>query len=50
MTSSVAPLRIRGFRALWAASVFSNIGGFLQSSAAAWLMLDLTGSATWVGL
>ncbi len=50
MTSSVAPLRIQGFRALWAASVFSNIGGFLQASAAAWLMLDLTGSATWVGL
>jgi MFS family permease len=50
MTSSVAPLRIKGFRALWAASVFSNIGGFLQASAAAWLMLDLTGSATWVGL
>ena len=50
MTSSVAPLRIKGFRALWAASVFSNIGSFLQSSAAAWLMLELTGSATWVGL
>ena len=50
MVSSVAPLRIRRFRALWAASVFSNIGTFLQASAAAWLMLELTGSATWVGL
>ncbi|MGQ0847823.1 MAG: MFS transporter [Actinomycetota bacterium] len=50
MTSSVAPLRIHRFRALWGASVFSNIGGFLQVSAAAWLMLELTGSATWVGL
>jgi MFS family permease len=50
MTSSVAPLQLRGFRSLWGASLFSNIGGFLQASAAAWLMLDLTGSATWVGL
>lgn len=50
MTSSVAPLQLRAFRALWGASLFSNIGGFLQASAAAWLMLDLTGSATWVGL
>ena len=50
MTSSVAPLQNPGFRALWSASLFSNIGGFLQASAAAWLMLDLTGSATWVGL
>lgn len=50
MVSSVAPLRIPRFRALWGASIFSNIGAFLQSSAAAWLMLELTGSATWVGL
>ncbi|HKX75664.1 MAG TPA: MFS transporter [Acidimicrobiia bacterium] len=50
MVSSVAPLRIRRFRTLWAASVFSNIGAFLQASAAAWFMLELTGSATWVGL
>ncbi|HSL25210.1 MAG TPA: MFS transporter, partial [Acidimicrobiia bacterium] len=48
--SPVAPLRFPGFRALWGASVFSNLGTFLQSSAAAWLMLELTGSATWVGL
>jgi MFS family permease len=50
MVSPVAPLRIRRFRALWAASVFSNIGSFLQAAAAAWLMLEMTGSATWVGL
>ena len=47
---AVAPLRIRRFRALWVASVFSNIGSFLQSVAAAWLMLELTDSPTWVGL
>lgn len=50
MASSVAPLRIRRFRALWGASIFSNLGTFLQASAAAWLMLELTHSATWVGL
>lgn len=32
------------------ASIFSNLGSFLQTAAAAWLMFELTGSATWVGL
>jgi len=50
MTSSVAPFRFAHFRALWGASLFSNLGTFLQASAGAWLMLELTGSATWVGL
>ncbi|MEA2002983.1 MAG: MFS transporter, partial [Actinomycetota bacterium] len=50
MVSSVAPLRIRRFRTLWLASIFSNVGSFLQAVAASWLMLELTGSATWVGL
>jgi MFS family permease len=50
MTSTVAPLRIRRFRTLWLASIFSNVGSFLQAVAASWLMLQLTDSATWVGL
>ncbi len=50
ITSSIDPLRIRHFRALWTASVFSNVGSFLQTVAAAWAMLELTGSALWVGL
>ena len=50
MSQTVAPLRIRRFRTLWIASIFSNVGSFLQSVAGAWLMLELTGSATWVGL
>ena len=29
---------------------FSNVGSFLQAVAGSWLMLELTGSATWVGL
>jgi MFS family permease len=48
--TTVAPLKIRRFRALWVASIFSNVGSFLQTVAASWLMLELTGSATWVGL
>lgn len=50
MVDTVAPLRIRRFRTLWLASIFSNVGSFLQAVAASWLMLQLTGSATWVGL
>jgi MFS family permease len=50
MVDTVAPLRIRRFRALWVASIFSNVGSFLQAVAASWLMLELTDSATWVGL
>lgn len=47
---SIDPLRIRHFRALWTASVFSNVGSFLQIVAASWAMLELTGSPLWVGL
>jgi MFS family permease len=50
VASAVAPLRFRSFRALWLASIFSNLGSFLQGVAGSWLMLELTGSATWVGL
>jgi MFS family permease len=50
MATTVAPLRIRPFRTLWLASIFSNVGSFLQAVAASWLMLELTGSAAWVGL
>lgn len=46
--SAVEPLRVPRFRALWVASVFSNIGSFLQAVAASWLMLELTGSPLWV--
>lgn len=48
--TAVAPLRIGRFRSMWVASVFSNVGSFFYSVAASWLMLELTGSATWVGL
>lgn len=48
--AAVAPLRIGRFRSLWLASVLSNVGSFFYAVAASWLMLELTGSATWVGL
>ncbi len=47
--SAVEPLRVPQFRALWIASVVSNLGSFLQSTAATWLMFSLTGSTLWVG-
>jgi len=50
VVDAVAPLKIPRFRVLWLASIFSNVGSFLQAVAASWLMLELTGSATWVGL
>jgi len=48
--SSIEPLRVRHFRALWTAAIFSNVGSFLQAVAASWAMLELTGSPLWVGL
>lgn len=50
MTSAVEPLRYPHFRWLWAGNVFSASGTFVQSVAASWLMFELTGSNTWVGL
>jgi len=47
---ATTPLRYPEFRNLWAASIVSNLGTLLQTVAATWLMLQLTGSALWVGL
>jgi MFS family permease len=44
------PLGIPRFRAMWSATVFSATGTFIQTVAGSWLMLELTGSNTWVGL
>ena len=46
--TAVAPLKIGRFRVMWIASIFSNLGSFF-SVAASWLMLEMTGSATWWG-
>jgi MFS family permease len=50
MTSAVEPLRYPHFRWLWAGNVFSASGTFVQTVAGSWLMFQLTGSNTWVGL
>ncbi|HSG80412.1 MAG TPA: MFS transporter [Acidimicrobiia bacterium] len=48
MTALSGPLAVHRFRQLWLASILSNVGSFLQSVAAGWLMLELTGSPVWV--
>ena len=40
-----SPLRIRAFRTLWASSAVYFIGNAMQSMAASWLMVELTGSS-----
>jgi MFS family permease len=48
--SAWAPFRHRLFAAMWTAQFISNIGGWMQTVGAQWLMLSLTGSATYVAL
>jgi MFS family permease len=48
--SAWAPFRHRLFAAMWGAQFVSNIGSWMQTVAAQWLMLTLTGSATYVAL
>src|SRR5437763_9823279 len=45
-----SPLRLPVFRALWIAAVASNIGTWMQSVGAAWLMTSLTPSPLLVAL
>src|SRR3989454_12318723 len=45
-----SPLRQRVFRALWIASVASNVGTWMQNVGAAWLMTSLAPSPILVAL
>lgn len=45
-----APLRVRVFRALWLASLASNVGSWMHLVAASWLMTSLSTSAALVAL
>jgi MFS family permease len=45
-----SPLRRPVFRALWIATVVSNIGTWMQGTASAWLMTSLTSSTLMVAL
>ena len=48
--SALAPFRYRDFRMLWGATLFSNFGGLVQAVGAAWIMTQLTDSATLIAL
>ena len=50
MSSAWAPFRHRMFAAMAAAAFVSNVGSWMQTVGAQWLMLTLTGSATYVAL
>ncbi|WP_410218080.1 MFS transporter [Paracoccus sp. (in: a-proteobacteria)] len=45
-----APFGYRDFRLLWGATLISNFGGLVQAVGAAWLMTQLTDSATLIAL
>jgi MFS family permease len=49
-SSALAPFRHRDFRLLWSATLVSNFGGLVQAVGAAWLMTQLTDSATLIAL
>ncbi|MDW5598385.1 MFS transporter [Conexibacter stalactiti] len=46
--SAWAPLRHPVFRAMWSAQFASNVGGWMQTVGAQWLMLSLTSSAAYL--
>ncbi|HLX19189.1 MAG TPA: MFS transporter [Gaiellaceae bacterium] len=46
--SGWAPLRAKAFRRLWTAQFVSNVGSWMQTVAAQWVMLSLTTSAVLV--
>jgi MFS family permease len=48
--SAWSPFRHRQYAAMWGGQFVSNIGGWMQTVAAQWLMLSLTTSATYVAL
>ncbi|MDN5569386.1 MAG: MFS transporter, partial [Paracoccus sp. (in: a-proteobacteria)] len=47
---ALAPLSYPDFRLLWSATLVSNFGGLVQAVGAAWLMTQLTESATLIAL
>lgn len=49
-SSVLTPFRNRSFRALWTATLASNLGGLVQAVGAGWLMVSLTPSHGMVAL
>jgi MFS family permease len=39
-----------GYRVFWLATLFSNLGSAVQEVAQGWIVLELTGSALWLGV
>nr|WP_111297649.1 MFS transporter [Paracoccus saliphilus] len=50
LRGALAPFGYRDFRLLWSATLISNFGGLIQAVGAAWLMTQLTESATLIAL
>jgi MFS family permease len=50
VTSAWAPLRLGVFRALWIATLVSNLGTAMQNAGAAWMMTSLTASPVIISL
>ncbi len=50
MGSAWAPFRYRIFALVWVATVISNVGGWMYSAAAGWLMTNLTSDPLMVSL
>jgi predicted MFS family arabinose efflux permease len=48
--SAWAPFRHRSFAAMWNAQFVSNVGSWMQTVGAQWLMLTLTSSAAYIAL
>lgn len=48
--SALSPFRHRTFRAVWVASMASNLGGLIQSVGASWMMTSIAPSADMVAL
>ncbi|MFP5321133.1 MAG: MFS transporter [Acidimicrobiia bacterium] len=50
LREAVAALRIRDFRRFWLGAIVSNSGSWMQNVTVPYVLFQLTGSATWVGL
>ncbi|MBI2820121.1 MAG: MFS transporter [Acidobacteria bacterium] len=50
LTRSFQPFRYRDFRLLWGGAFTSTCGSWMQNVAQSWLVLELTGSAFYLGL
>src|SRR5881394_2383835 len=48
--SALAPLANRAFRGIWIANLLSNVGGWMQTTGAAWQMTSLTSEPLYVAL